>query len=115
MLEGATRDDGHVEPATVPGDDGRLLGVEPLREVGQHLALRLVLADNAEAFGQMVLEQEAAKRDDLVIRRRGDPVAVVQPRQLGIRDGLDVEHEMRGHENLALPKSIVYRGMPTEE
>ena len=57
----AAGDDGHVEAAAVPRDDRGLLRVEPLREVGEHVALALVLADDAEALGHVVLEQQAAR------------------------------------------------------
>ena len=57
-----------------------LLRVEPLREVGEHLALALVLAHDAEALRHVVLEEQAAERDDLVERRGRHAVAVVQAR-----------------------------------
>ena len=109
-LQRAARDDRHVEAAAVPGDDRRALRVEPVREVGEHLPLGPVLADDAEALGDVVLEQHAAQRHDLVVRRRRDALALVEPRQLGIRNRLDVEDEVRGAQNLALLGMILYRG-----
>ena len=100
VLERAAGDDRHVEAAPVPGDDARARAIEPAGEVGQQLRLRFAFADAADLLRHVVVEEQAAEGDDLVEGRRRHRATrrpVVELRQLGIGDGLDVEDEMRRH------------------
>ena len=109
---------GMSNAAAVPRDDGRLLRVEPLRKVREDLSFALAFPHDAQPPRNVILQEHAPERYDLVVGRGRDAVAVVLTGQLRVGNRLDVEHQMRGDgrvQKLALPGPILYRDGTTEE